>query len=103
MRHVHDLAVLHPSLLDHRDLDQLAPMVFAAHELPKDSVGLLLELLRANSDRFGARYKSYLDDMGTERIGEGPLDHLPWEAALHRLEQSAHAARLVSGPGPAPR
>ena len=48
---------------------------------------------------FGARYESYLDDMGTERIGEGPLDHLPWEGALHRLEQSAHAAGLLSGAG----
>ena len=74
MRHVHDLAVLHPSLLDHRDLDQLAPMLFATHELPKENVGLLLELLRAHSDRSRARYESYLDDMGTERIGEGP----PW-------------------------
>lgn len=103
MRHVHDLAVLHPSLLDHRDLDQLAPMLFATHELPKHNVGLLLELLHAYSDRFRVRYESYLDDMGTERIGEGPLDHLPWEAALHRLEQSADAARLISGPGPASR
>ena len=101
MRHVHDLAVLHPSLLDHRDLDQLAPMLFATHELPKDNVRLLLELLRAHSARFRDHYESYLDDMGTERIGEGPLDHLPWEAALHRLEQSARAAQLVSGPGPA--
>ena len=103
MRHVHDLAVLHPSLLDHRDLDQLAPMLFARHELPRDNVGRLLELLRAHSVRFRARYESYLGDMGTERIGEGPLDHLPWEAALHRLEQSAHGARLISGPDPAPR
>ena len=78
-------------------------MLFATHELPKDDVGLLLELLRAHSARFRAHYESYLDDMGTERIGEGPLDHLPWDAALHRLEHSAHSAGLISGPGPAPR
>ena len=103
MRHVHDLAVLHPSLLDHRDLDQLAPLLAENHEVPKENIALLLEVLHARSKRFGAQYTSYLGDMGTERIGEGPLDHLPWEAALHRLEQSAHAARLISGPGPAPR
>ena len=103
MRHVHDLAVLHPSLLDHRDLDQLAPMLYVTHGLPKNNVGLLLKLLRAGSARFRALYESYLNDMGTERIGEGPLDHLPWEAAYHRLEQSARAARLVSDSGPAPR
>ena len=101
MRHVHDLAVLHPSLLDHRDLDQLAPMLFENHAVPKENVALLLDILRARSVRFGADYKSYLDDMGTEQIGEGPLDHLPWRDALHRLEQSARAAGLISGPGPA--
>lgn len=101
MRHVHDLAVLHPSLLDHRNLDQLAPLLVERHEVPKKNVALLLETLRARSGFFGARYESYLDDMGTERIGEGPLDHLPWEGALHRLEQSAHAAGLLSGPGSA--
>jgi len=103
MRHVHDLPVLHPSLLDRRDLDQLAPMLYVTHGLPKNNVGLLLKLLRAGSARFRALYESYLNDMGTERIGEGPLDHLPWEAAYHRLEQSARAARLVSDSGPAPR
>ena len=101
MRHVHDLAVLHPSLLDHRDLDRLAPLLVESHEVPKENVALLLEFLRARSARFRAQYEGYLDDMGTERIGEGPLDHLPWEGALHRLEQSARAAGLVSGPGPA--
>ena len=101
MRHVHDLAVLHPSLLDHRDLDQLAPMLFENHAVPKENVALLLDILRARSVRFGADYKSYLDDMGTEQIGEGPLDHLPWRDALHRLVQSARAAGLISGPGPA--
>ena len=101
MRHVHDLAVLHPSLLDHRNLDQLAPLLVERHEVPKKNVALLLETLRARSGFFGARYESYLDDMGTERIGEGPLDHLPWEGALHRLEQSAHAAGLLSGVGSA--
>ena len=103
MRHVHDLAVLHPSLLDHRDLDQLAPLLVANHGVPKENVASLLEILRARSVGFRAHYESYLEDMGTERIGEGPLDHLPWEAALHRLEQSAHAAGLTSGPGPASR
>ncbi len=102
MRHVHDLAVLHPSLLDHRDLDQLAPLLVRSHEVPKENVALLLEILRARSARFRAHYESYLDDMGTERIGEGPLDHLPWDDALHRLEQSARAAGLVSETGPGP-
>ena len=102
MRHVHDLAVLHPSLLDHRDLDRLAPMLVQNHDVPKENVALLLEILRARSARFRAHYESYLDDMGTERIGEGPLDHLPWEGALHRLERSARAAGLASGSGPAP-
>ena len=101
MRHVHDLAILHSSLLDHRDLDRLAPLLVENHEVPKENVALLLELLRARSARFRAHYESYLDDMGTERIGEGPLDHLPWEGALHRLEQSARTAGLVSGPDPA--
>ena len=101
MRHVHDLAVLHPSLLDHRDLDRLAPLLVETHEVPKENIALLLGLLRTRSARFRAHYESYLDDMGTERIGEGPLDHLPWEGALHRLEQSARAAGLVSGLGPA--
>ena len=101
MRHVHDLAVLHPSLLDHRDLDRLASLLVESHEVPKENVALLLALLRARSARFRAHYESYLDDMGTERIGEGPLDHLPWDAALHRLEQAAQAAGLVSGPDPA--
>ena len=101
MRHVHDLAVLHPYLLDHRNLDQLAPLLVERHEVPKKNVALLLGALRARSGFFGARYESYLDDMGTERIGEGPLDHLPWEGALHRLEQSAHAAGLLSGAGSA--
>ena len=101
MRHVHDLAVLHPSLLDHRDLDQLAPLLVENHGVPKENVSLLLEVLHARSARFRAHYESYLDDMGTERIGEGPLDHLPWEGALHRLEQSARAAGLISGSGPA--
>ena len=102
IRHVHDLAVLHPYLLDHRDLDQLAPLLVERHEVPKENVALLLDTLRARSGFFGARYEGYLDDMGTERIGEGPLDHLPWEGALHRLEQSAHAAGLLSGPGSRP-
>ena len=97
MRHVHDLAVLHPSLLDHRDLDQLAPLLVENHQVPKENVASLLEILRARSGGFRAHYESYLEDMGTERIGEGPLDHLPWEAALHRLEQSARAAGLISG------
>ena len=101
MRHVHDLAVLHPLLLDHRDLEQLAPLLAEKHKVPNENVVLLLEVLHARSKRSGAQYTSYLDDMGTERIGDGPLDHLPWEAALHRLEQSAHAG-LVSGSGPAP-
>ena len=101
MRHVHDLAVLHPSLLDHRHLDRLAPLLGENHEVPKEMVGRLFEDLRGRSDRYRAQYESYLDDMGTERVGEGPLDHLPWEAALRRLEQSARAAGLVSGPGPA--
>ena len=100
MRHVHDLAVLHPSLLDHRDLDQLAPLLAENHEVPKENVTLLLEVLHARSKRFGAQYTSYLDDMGTERIGEGPLDHIPWEAALQRLEQSARAAGLLYAPRP---
>ena len=99
MRHVHDLAVLHPSLLDHRDLDQLAPLLAENHEVPKEKVALLLEVLHARSKRFGAQYASYLDDMGTERIGEGPLDHIPWEASLQRLEQSARAAGLLYAPG----
>ena len=102
MRHVHDLAVLHPSLLDHRDLDRLAPLLVEYHEVPKEHVALLLETLRTRSARFRADYESYLDDMGTERIGEGPLDHLPWEGAIHRLEQSARAAGLIPGPDPAP-
>ena len=97
MRHVHDVAVLHPSLLDHRNLDQLAPLLVENHEIPEENVALLLEILRAGSARYRAHYESYLEDMGTERIGEGPLDHLPWESALHRLEQSAHAAGLISG------
>ena len=101
IRHVHDLAVLHPHLLDHRNLDQLAPLLVERHEVPKENVALLLDTLRARSGFFGARYESYLDDMGTERIGEGPLDHLPWEGALHRLEQSAHAAGLLTGAGSA--
>ena len=95
MRHVHDLAVLHPSLLEHRDLDRLGPLLIENHEVPKESVALLLEVLRARSPRFRALYETNLDHRGTERIGEGPLDHLPWEAALHRLERSAHAAGLL--------
>ena len=67
-----------------------------------EAIGRLLEDLRGRSDRYRARYESYLDDMGTGRVGEGPLDHFPWEAALRRLEQSARAAGLVSDSGPAP-
>ena len=77
MRHVHDLAVLHPSLLDHRDLDRLASLLVESHEVPKENVALLLALLRVRSARFRAHYESYLDDMGTERIGEGPWTIFP--------------------------
>ena len=43
MRHVHDLAALHPYLLDRRDFDQLAPLLVGRHEVPNlltgDSAG----------------------------------------------------------------
>ena len=100
MRHVHDLAVLHPSLLDHRDLDRLGPLLVESHEVPRENVASLIESLRARSAHFRVQYERYLEDMGTERIGDGPLDHLPWDGALHRVEQSARAAGLVSSTDP---
>lgn len=102
MRRVHDLAVLHPSLLGHRHVDRLAPLLGENHEVSKEMVGRLIEELRGRSDRYRAQYESCLGDMGSERIGDGTLDHLPWETALRRLEQIARAAGLVTGAGPAP-
>ena len=49
---------------------------------------------------FADLYTDYTQRMGTEKIGSGPLDHLPWDSVLERMGQGARIAGLLQDESP---
>ena len=68
--------------------------LFDHHGIEPARVRQAFDILASRTE-FADLYTDYTQRMGTEKIGSGPLDHLPWDSVLERLGQGARIAGLL--------
>ena len=93
VRHAHDLAELLTPIEEAGKGHQGLAEVLDRHDIDRARVREAFDILSSHAE-FADVYIDYTQRMGTEKIGSGPLDHLPWDSVLERMGQGARIAGL---------
>ena len=99
VRHAHDLAELLTPIEEAGKGHQGLAEVFDHHDIEHARVRQAFDVLSSRAE-FADLYTDYTQRMGTEKIGSGPLDHLPWDSVLERMGQGARIAGLLQDESP---
>ena len=73
--------------------------MFDHHDIEHARVRQAFDIPSSRAE-FADLYTDYTQRMGTEKIGSGPLDHLPWDSVLERMGQGARIAGLLQDRSP---
>lgn len=99
VRHAHDLAELLTPIEEAGKGPRGLAEVFDHHDIERARVRQAFDVLSSHAE-FADLYTDYAQRMGTEKIGSGPLDHLPWDSVLERMGQGARIAGLLQDESP---